>query len=332
MLSRAQLFGRTLRLRAQRQLARAANENTRADALTLEILAIDGDLLRLREVPEAADMLEELYLRFMARCRLLELGPYLVSGFVGAGQRGVVFRAQHREQGNGAVAIKVLFLPRNKEELTRFDQEAHILFGLRHPAIVQGLCAAQGEEFLPVRWYAMELIQPAKPFGQFRNEVDLATVLLVLADTCDGLHHAHSKGVVHRDLHLDNILVLQERLPKILDFGAARYRADNVTFRPVGGLYCCSPEKLDSPESADGQSDVFSIGCMLYFHLSDRWPFHGAFYGEFIRNLHACNPEPVEHDSTELCRWIHASLARNPDERPSAAELAHALRSVAEEI
>jgi serine/threonine protein kinase len=305
----------------ERQLAAAKSDESAVHRLDQEVEDLHGDLRRLASAPNSEDPLEELHLRFLARSRLIQLGDYLITGYIGAGQCGVVYRCRSEKDASKEGAIKLLFFPRNQEEEFRFKQEGDIVFRLDHPAIVKGLLPTKRVEYLPVQWYAMELVQNAVTLESFWQSHALKDTLAVVAEACAGIAYAHEEQIIHRDLHLKNVLVLADGRPKILDFGSAKHGDEAMTFRPVGGLKCCSPEKLEAPQQVDGKSDVFSIGCILYYIVSGRWPFYAGTFGELVRKVTTCQFVPLKDDAIGLSRCIHSCLQREPAQRPPAQQV-----------
>lgn len=312
--------------------ARLSNDLER-ESLFETAYDLDADLMRLKGVPESTDLIEEAHLRFLARCRLINIGKYQVIGFVGAGRCGAVYRARL----NGAMpredALKIQCFPRNQEEQQRFKAEGDLLSDLNHQAIVKGYCLTQTIEWAPVQWFAMELLTNSQTLGRYVERNSLKAAVTVLAKACEGLAYAHCRGVVHRDLHLENILVLNSADPKILDFGAAKHTenvAELLTFRPVGSLSTCAPEKLQDSGSVDATSDMFSIGCILYYAIRKKWPFYGSTFGKFIENLLSARFEELPNDNVGLSEIVHKLLSTDRGSRPTASELAVTLREIQE--
>jgi len=324
MRSRDNLFQACLSLNGSRQLAYAAGDEAAASRASDDTIDLWGDLTRLRDVAESSNNEEELQLRFLSRCRLLELEDYRITNFIGAGKCGTVFRASNPA---GEAAIKILLYPRNDEELARFEYEADLLLRFNHKNIVRGLSGIRHVPFLPVRWFAMELITSHRSLAQYVHDEKLQKVLAAFAEACDALAYAHSRGVVHRDLHFENILVLPSGV-RVLDFGSAKHVIDLFTFRPVGGLRYTSPERLFDPANENGKGDVFSIGAMLYTVLNGIQPFYGKSFGDLMELLKTAQPDPPKTENSPLKELILSALNKRPTERPSAAEMASALRGL----
>lgn len=212
------------------------------------------------------------------------LGSYRVVRFVAEGGMGAVYEAR-QESPSRRVAIKVmrhgLFLG---DAARRFRHEAEILGRLQHRAIAQvfeaGVASGPHSETLP--WFAMEWID-GEPLTRYaaRRSLSIRDRLALFARVCEGVDWAHRRGVVHRDLKPDNVLVDAAGEPKILDFGIARATAADsgvATLKTeigqlLGTLPYMSPEQAKGdPGAIDLRSDVYSLGVMLYELLSGRLP------------------------------------------------------------
>lgn len=330
MLNRRDLQRVVYDLFGARQIASSKGEREVADQLLSEAFDLERDIERLANVPESKDLIAETHIRFLARCHLLNVGTYRINAFIGAGQCGAVYKAQDCISTQDCV-IKLLCFPRTEDEQNRFVQEGNLLYRLQHETIVKGLTPTQTIEHVPVQWFAMEYVSNAQTLGGFSSHVSLAATLKVLARACQGLAYAHTEGVIHRDLHLDNILIKDDK-PKILDFGSAKVSSPEdllATFRPLGTLRTCSPEKLQG-EKINGKSDVFSIGCILYYCATGKWPFFGRTFGELIRNLLSGQFECGGEGQFWEC--VTETLSTDPRHRPTAAELAVRLTELSEVV
>jgi len=317
---RSDLVKHLYRLVGYWQLEVAKNNTEKIIVLEKEIGELRSYLSNLDELPESKDYIQEMHLRFLARMKLALIAEYRIVSYIGAGQCGVVYKSIHTES-NVNCALKVLFYPRNEEEKSRFINEGEILHKLSHPSIVKGIEATQELEEIPINYYSMELIEDAISFERFIEKEDLVEQIRVLKIVCDGLAYAHEQYVIHRDLHLQNILIRKSGMPVILDFGSAKNVVDNLTFKPVGNLKTASPEKIVDSASVDGKSDVFSIGCILYYILEKRWPFYSNNYGEFINRILSCKYEKLKHSDKRLRDLTESILIVNSDNRPKASEL-----------
>ncbi|MEO7133973.1 MAG: serine/threonine-protein kinase, partial [Vicinamibacterales bacterium] len=270
------------------------------------------------------------------------LGPYEITGSLGAGGMGEVYRARDERLGRD-VAIKVVAghaidAPQARE---RFEREARSVAGLQHPNVctVYDVGDADGHAFIVMELLHGETLQQRLR----RGPLDLPAFFDVAMALADGLHAAHAAGIVHRDIKPANIF-LTERGPKILDFGLAK--ADGRTAQPasavetramlteagatIGTIAYMSPEQLRG-EAADGRSDLFSLGLVFYEMATGRSPFNGtttAAIGGAILHEEPRPPRTLREDLPDaLNETVLKALAKDPDLRyQSAADLRADLR------
>src|SRR5215472_9562236 len=152
------------------------------------------------------------------------IGRYRILRLLGEGGMGVVYEAE-QEQPRRTVAVKVIKPGlASPELLRRFDQESHALARLQHPAIGQIYEAGTADAgFGRQPYFAMEIIR-GRPLRDYAEEHRLnpGQRLQLMVRICEGVQHAHQRGLIHRDLKPGNILVDETGQPKILDFGVAR--------------------------------------------------------------------------------------------------------------
>ncbi|MHC4216998.1 MAG: serine/threonine protein kinase [Planctomycetota bacterium] len=211
------------------------------------------------------------------------IGSYELRGVIASGGMGTVYEAV-QDNPHRLVALKVLRRGvASRSALRRFKHEAEILGRLRHPNIAQVHEAGtfdEGEGAQP--YFAMELIK-GRRLLEYAEARGLGTRqrLELLVKVCDAVQHAHLKGVIHRDLKPDNILVDDYGEPKILDFGVARATDSDLqvtTIRTdvgelIGTVPYMSPEQVaGDPGDLDVRSDVYALGVVLYELLTGRLP------------------------------------------------------------
>jgi Tol biopolymer transport system component len=258
---------------------------------------------------------------------------------------GEVFRARDPRIGRD-VAIKVLpkELAGDAERLRRFEQEAHTAGTLNHPNLIT-IYDIGDDGGAP--YIVMELLDGTTLRERLPVSIrELESVLLWLAEVCDGVAAAHAAGVVHRDLKPENIIVTKSGYAKVLDFGLAKLAiAENVTPANATAVMMTEPGMIVgtidymSPEQAtgrrlDNRSDIFSLGSILFEALTGEVPFAGETAVDTLHRIVRDEPPPLSayrHDvPAELQRIVSKCLAKDPNERyQSAKELAIDLRAVA---
>jgi eukaryotic-like serine/threonine-protein kinase len=256
-----------------------------------------------------------------------KLGPYEITGVIGAGGMGEVYRARDTRLGR-EVAIKVLpqEVAADAERLTRFEREARSASALNHPHIVtiHDFAASHGETYL-----VMELVRGESLRSMLaRGPLPPRRLFAIAAGIADGLAAAHEAGLVHRDLKPENVMVTGDGTPKILDFGlvkSSRLPA-GLTESPTQaqmshtGLVLGTPGYM-SPEQARGEpvdvrSDQFALGLILHEMATGRHPFARATSLETLAATLNDDPEPLGGAWPEPFAWVvERCLAKHPRER-----------------
>lgn len=226
---------------------------------------------------------------------------FVILGLLGAGAAGVAYIARQQMVGR-EVALKVLRTGDSPTAQKRFELEAEVLARLDHPGIARVYASRGAREGAPA-YIAMELVE-GEPIPDYVAAHTLApkALLELVARVCDAVHHAHQRGVIHRDLKPGNILVTSDGHPKVLDFGVARLvhaagaGADDQTQvgQLVGTLPYMSPEQLaGDPGDLDIRTDVYAIGVLLYHLLSGQLPFDFAELNLAEAARAICQRDPV---------------------------------------
>lgn len=205
------------------------------------------------------------------------MGPYRITGFLGRGGMGSVYRAVRDDAAfEKDVAIKLLRGGMDSRSvLRRFEQERQILARLEHPHIARLLDGGTGTNGMP--FLVMEFVEDGIPVTQHCKEAALGLEkrLLLFLDICSAVGYAHQNLIVHRDLKPGNILVDKAGSVKLLDFGIARVLSDTADqTMTVAGAQMLTPEYA-SPEQVRGEpvttaTDVYSLGIILYELLTGR--------------------------------------------------------------
>src|SRR5262245_12208337 len=216
---------------------------------------------------------------------------------------GTVYRARHVKVGR-AFAIKVLhpqFLADDKAR-RRFAREAELAGSLHHPNIVSVVDAGETPDGL--RYLVMEFVDGTTLFDLITDAAPMpaARVISIVRQLCDGLAHAHERGLIHRDFKTENVIVEAGPgggdIPKIADFGIAILRDDAASSNPerltTAGLVLGTPHYM-APEHATGGAidhriDLFALGVMCFEMLTGRAPFDGDGVDVARANLLADTP------------------------------------------
>ena len=274
-----------------------------------------------------------------------QLGPYPVSGLIGAGGMGEVYRAHDPRLGRD-VAIKVLpaHLSQDAETLARFEREVRAVAALSHPNILAIHDVGTDEG---LAYAVMELLDGQTLRAHLGGApLPWRRALAIATQVADGLAAAHARNIVHRDLKPDNIFITASGPVKILDFGLARVagdaaRSDGVTVgaatQPgavMGTVGYMSPEQARGEESGP-TSDVFAFGCVLYEMLTGRAPFARPTGAESMAAVLRDDPVPLAEQVADLPPAVEAVVAHCLEKRPSdrfqsAKDMGFALRAVAE--
>lgn len=202
------------------------------------------------------------------------VGCYRLEKQLGEGGFGVVWQAKQLRPVQRTVALKIVKLGMDAEELMqRFGEERQTLAIMNHPHIATVFDAGVTQAGRP--FVVMELV-PGQAIDQFcfENDLSLRRTLTLFISVCRAVHHAHQKGIVHRDLKPSNILVSMngtDLVPKIIDFGIALAPQDNSKKessiqerRLLGTPLYMSPEQLLGGIDIDTRSDIYSLGVVLY--------------------------------------------------------------------
>lgn len=251
------------------------------------------------------------------------IGKYDVVDVLGQGGMGVVYRARDSRIGRD-VAIKTLTegFSGDPDMLKRFYQEAGHTGKLRHPNIVT-VYDFGDENGLP--YIVMEFLdgEPLDKLIRERETLHLSTRLEIMEQVCAALAYAHLQGMIHRDVKPANIIVQRDGLVKLLDFGIARTRQQQVegnmtrTGTLVGTPAYMAPERLRG-EPFDGRSDIFAAGVVLYQLLTGALPFD-AEYPEVLHQILQKEPPPLSTYLSsypeQLDQVVARALAKDPMER-----------------
>ena len=259
-----------------------------------------------------------------------KLGTYQITGSLGAGGMGEVYRARDTRLGR-EVAVKVLpeGVAANPDRLARFEREARAVAGLNHPNIVT-LHSVEDED--GVRFLTMELVD-----GQSLDQLvtpgglPLGRVLDLAIPLANALVAAHERGVVHRDLKPGNVMVTHDGWVKVLDFGLAKVALEEgpdpgatigATAGPISGVGqvlgtvpYMAPEQIRG-ETVDARSDLFALGIILYELSAGRRPFTGETPADISSAILRDVPTPLVSVRADLPRDLNRIVTRCLEKNP----------------
>ncbi len=268
------------------------------------------------------------------------VGPFAVLDVIGHGGMGSVYLAEQKEPVRRRVALKVIKLGMDtKAVLARFEAERQALAMMDHSHIAKVLEAGVTPKGKP--YFAMEYVKGV-PITRYCDDAKLSLEdrLALFKQVCSGVQHAHTKGVIHRDLTPNNVLVtLQDGKPaaKIIDFGLARATDHKLTEKTLfteQGVILGTPEYM-SPEQAglnaldiDMRSDVYTLGVLLYELLTGKLPFdaqelRAQGYDRMCRTIREAEPP---RPSTKVTTNVGGTDAAAKLRRTDASTLLKRLR------
>ncbi len=266
------------------------------------------------------------------------IGQYKVLEKLGEGGMGVVYKA-HDTKLDRIVALK--FLPHHltihDEERARFLQEARAASALNHPnvCVIHDLQEYNGEHFIVMEYIEggtlREKLNSALLGKDHFMPLDIAINYAIQIG--EALQEAHAKGIVHRDVKAENIMVTSRGQIKVMDFGLAKLKGSlkiTRTSSTVGTLAYMAPEQIQGGE-VDARSDIFSFGVVFYEMLTGITPFRGGHEAAMMYSILNEEPQPADQLrpdlSAEILHVVNRSLEKSPDDRyQSVAEMVIDLR------
>ncbi|MCX6558164.1 MAG: protein kinase [Candidatus Aminicenantes bacterium] len=267
------------------------------------------------------------------------ISHYHILDKIGSGGMGEVYKAEDTKLKR-RVALK--FLPiqmtADKEARSRFEREAQAAAALNHPNIVtvHEIGEHEGQVFIAMEYVEGQTLKELITVNRTPSTVDqspiaphplpLAQVLEIATQIAEGLAVAHAKGIVHRDIKPQNILVDKDGRVKILDFGLAKLKGISSLTKEsstLGTIHYMSPEQTMGKE-VDHRTDIWSLGVVLYEMLTGKVPFKGDYEQAVVYAI--LNEEPgrltsIRKDAPlEFDRILEKALAKEPDDRYQHAD------------
>lgn len=205
-------------------------------------------------------------------------GRYSIEGLVGVGGMANVYRGTDLKTGN-PIAVKVLkeeFLD-NEELVRRFKNESKAISILDHPNIVKVYDVSVTDKLQYIVMEYVDGITLKEYLRQRGGALTWKEAVYFASQVLSALQHAHAKGIIHRDVKPQNIMLLANGSIKMMDFGIARFsraQSQTVSDKAIGSVHYISPEQAKG-ERTDARTDIYSVGVMLYEMLSGKLPFDG---------------------------------------------------------
>lgn len=265
---------------------------------------------------------------YQGKAKGLILGDYVLLDQIGEGGMGQVFRAQHRRMKR-IVALKVLpaELTKSAQAVARFQQEVEAAARLVHPNIVTAYDAGETKKTF---FLVMECVdgQDLEAVVSARGSLPLGEAIDYILQTARGLEYAHSQGVIHRDIKPSNLLLTKDGVVKILDMGLARTDTQADAYGAtvdrgltqsgdvMGTVDYMSPEQAASTKNVDGRTDIYSLGCTLFYLLTGQPVYQGSTIVEKIL-AHRDHPIPsLVRQRSDVPKPLDVTFRRMVEKKP----------------
>jgi serine/threonine protein kinase len=251
------------------------------------------------------------------------LGDFRLIKKIGEGAMGIVYKAQQLSLDR-IVAVKVLFkhVAKRTKAVERFYREAAVMKRLIHPNIVRGIEVDCDQGW---HYFAMEYVDGhnLQKWLTRLGRLSVGDALHITLACARALEHAHGLGLVHRDIKPDNILLTRSGQVKVADLGMVKVIEEETDLTQTGhgvGTPCYMPlEQAKNGKDADGRSDIYALGCVLYAMLTGEPPFRGETIVELIQAKDAGTFKPARRFNRDvperLDLILHKMIAKHPRDR-----------------
>ena len=253
-------------------------------------------------------------------------GRYEIQELIGVGGMAMVYRA-YDAIDDKTVAIKILkdeFLG-NEEFIRRFKNESKAIAVLSHPNIVKVYDVSFGDR---IQYIVMEYIDgiTLKEYISHQHVIPWKEAVHFTVQILQALQHAHEKGIVHRDVKPQNIMLLQDGTIKVTDFGIARFsntETRTMTDKAIGSVHYIAPEQARG-DITDGKADIYSVGVMLYEMLTGKLPFEAdSAVSVAIMQLQN-DPKPLRDINDQIPEGLEEitlkAMRKDPKQRYASAK------------
>ncbi|MCW5775382.1 MAG: serine/threonine protein kinase [Phycisphaeraceae bacterium] len=298
------------------ELSRRARE-VEANQRSLVELLVDNEYVTRRQVARLRQIIE-------AERSGQQIPGYKLLGKLGAGAMATVYKAKQLSLDR-MVAIKVL--PRkysaNPQFIERFYAEGRAAAQLNHPNIVQAFDVGKAGEH---HYFVMEYVDGRTVFDDIakHRRFSEAEALDVVIQVAEALEHAHSKGLVHRDVKPKNVMLTKEGVAKLADMGLARAITDKEAAEAEAGKafgtpYYISPEQIRGEKNIGPPADIYSLGATLYHMVTGSVPFDGKNPSAVMHKHLKADLVPPDHVNPKLgagiSEVIEMMMAKDPRRR-----------------
>ncbi len=246
------------------------------------------------------------------------ISHYKILEKLGEGGMGVVYKAVDTNLDR-TVALK--FMPHHitpdEAEEARFLQEAKAASALNHPNVctIYGIDAEKGQRFIEMEYIEGMTLRQKLPIGPLNDSIRYGLQI------GDALYEAHQKGIVHRDIKADNIMINTRDQVKVMDFGLAKLKGSlklTKATSTVGTLAYMAPEQIQGGD-VDARSDIFSYGILLYEMITGRLPFRSEHEAALMYSILNDEPDPIQKHREDLppvlVNLIHRAIEKDPNDR-----------------